>query len=98
MINIRGFKQLKAKSIKNIVSSDRIQELPESNAAEAVARSENMLPMAIHIKPYLRRIGDRLDNSGAAKAVPKMTEPSWIIIIMLESSNHSILATIRHLN
>ena len=31
-------KQLKAKSIKNIVSSDRIQELPESNAAEAVAR------------------------------------------------------------
>ena len=66
--------------------------------ADAVARSENMLPMAIHIKPYLRRIGDRLDNSGAAKAVPKMTEPSWIIIIMLESSDHSILATIRHLN
>ncbi|EJW21105.1 hypothetical protein IMCC14465_09010 [alpha proteobacterium IMCC14465] len=57
-----------------------------------------MLPMAIHIKPYLRRIGDRLDNSGAAKAVPKMTEPSWIIIIMLESSDHSILATIRHLD
>jgi len=31
-------KQLKAKSIKNIVSSDRIQELPDANAAEAVAR------------------------------------------------------------
>ena len=28
----------KAKSIKNIVSSDRIQELPDANAAEAVAR------------------------------------------------------------
>ena len=31
-------KQLKAKSIKNIVSSDRIQELPDANAAETVAR------------------------------------------------------------
>ena len=31
-------KQLKAKSIKNIISSDRIQELPDANAAEAVAR------------------------------------------------------------
>jgi len=31
-------RQLKAKSIKNIVSSDRIQELPDANAAEAVAR------------------------------------------------------------
>ena len=35
---MKSDKQLKAKSIKNIVSSDRIQELPESNAAEAVAR------------------------------------------------------------
>ena len=31
-------KQLKKKSIKNIVSSDRIQELPDANAAETVAR------------------------------------------------------------
>ena len=31
-------KQLKAKSIVNIVSSDRIQELPDANAAESVAR------------------------------------------------------------
>ena len=31
-------RQLKAKSIKNIVSSDRIQELPDANAAESVAR------------------------------------------------------------
>ena len=31
-------KQLKAKSIKNIVSSDKIQELPDANAAEAVSR------------------------------------------------------------
>ena len=31
-------RQLKAKSIKNIVSSDRIQELPDANAAETVAR------------------------------------------------------------
>ena len=31
-------KQIKAKSIKNIVSSDRIQELPDANAAETVAR------------------------------------------------------------
>ena len=31
-------KQLKAKSIKNIISSDKIQELPDANAAEAVAR------------------------------------------------------------
>ena len=31
-------KQLKAKSIKNIVSSDRIQELPDANAAETVSR------------------------------------------------------------
>ena len=30
--------QIKAKSIKNIVSSDRIQELPDANAAETVAR------------------------------------------------------------
>ena len=66
--------------------------------ADAVAKSENMLPIAIHIKPYLRRVGDRLDNRGAAKAVPKMTEPSWISMMMLESSNHSILATIRYLN
>ena len=31
-------RQLKAKSIKNIVSSDRIQELPDANVAESVAR------------------------------------------------------------
>ena len=31
-------KQLKAKSIKNIISSDKIQELPDANAAEAVSR------------------------------------------------------------
>ena len=31
-------KQLKSKSIKNIISSDKIQELPDANAAEAVAR------------------------------------------------------------
>ena len=31
-------KQLNAKSIVNIVSSDRIQELPDANAAETVAR------------------------------------------------------------
>ena len=31
-------KQIKANSIKNIVSSDRIQELPDANAAETVAR------------------------------------------------------------
>ena len=31
-------RQLKAKSIKNIVSSDRIQELPDANAAESVSR------------------------------------------------------------
>jgi Outer membrane receptor for ferrienterochelin and colicins len=31
-------KQLKSKSIKNIVSSDRIQELPDANAAETVSR------------------------------------------------------------
>ena len=31
-------KQLKAKSIMNIVSSDRIQELPDANAAETLAR------------------------------------------------------------
>lgn len=31
-------KQLKAKSIKHIVSSDKIQELPDANAAEAVSR------------------------------------------------------------
>ena len=31
-------KQLKAKSIMNIVSSDRIRELPDANAAESVAR------------------------------------------------------------
>ena len=31
-------RQLKAKSIKNIVSSDRIQELPDANAAESLAR------------------------------------------------------------
>ena len=31
-------RQLKAKSIKNIVSSDRIHELPDANAAESVAR------------------------------------------------------------
>ena len=31
-------KQLNAKSIKNIISSDKIQELPDANAAEALAR------------------------------------------------------------
>ena len=31
-------KQLNAKSIKNIISSDRIQELPDANAAETLAR------------------------------------------------------------
>ena len=31
-------KQLKAKSIKNIISLDKIQELPDANAAEAVSR------------------------------------------------------------
>ena len=31
-------KQLNAKSLVNIISSDRIQELPDANAAETVAR------------------------------------------------------------
>ena len=31
-------RQLASKSLKNIVSSDRIQELPDANAAESVAR------------------------------------------------------------
>ena len=31
-------KQLNAKSIKNIISSDKIQELPDANAAETLAR------------------------------------------------------------
>ena len=31
-------KQLNASSIKNIISSDKIQELPDANAAEALAR------------------------------------------------------------
>ena len=31
-------KQLAAKSLVNVVSSDRIQELPDANAAESVAR------------------------------------------------------------
>tara|TARA_Y100001968_G_scaffold327406_1_gene372395 strand:+ start:511 stop:3534 length:3024 start_codon:yes stop_codon:yes gene_type:complete len=31
-------KQLNARSIKNVISSDRIQELPDANAAEALAR------------------------------------------------------------
>ena len=31
-------KQLNAKSIKNVISSDKIQELPDANAAEALAR------------------------------------------------------------
>ena len=31
-------KQIKAKSVKNIISSDKIQELPDANAAEAVSR------------------------------------------------------------
>ena len=31
-------KQLNAKSIKNVVSSDKLKELPDANAAEAIAR------------------------------------------------------------
>ena len=31
-------KQLNSKSIKNIVSSDKLKELPDANAAEAIAR------------------------------------------------------------
>ena len=31
-------KQLNAKSLVNIISSDRIRELPDANAAETVAR------------------------------------------------------------
>ena len=34
----KNVKKMIGKSIKNIVSSDRIQELPDANAAEAVAR------------------------------------------------------------
>ena len=42
-------KQLNAKSLVNIISSDRIRELPDANAAETVARVPGVSLSLIHI-------------------------------------------------
>ena len=87
-------RQLKAKSIKNIVSSDRIQELPESNAAEAVARipgvsirregGEGNKVVIRGLSPKYNRVTVNGTNLASADTSDRSTDVSMISQYMLE--------------
>ena len=87
-------KQLKAKSIKNIVSSDRIQELPDANAAEAVARvpgvsirregGEGNKVVIRGLSPKYNKITVNGTNLASTDADDRSTDLSMISQYMLE--------------
>ena len=87
-------RQLKAKSIKNIVSSDRIQELPESNAAEAVARipgvsirregGEGNKVVIRGLSPKYNRVTVNGTNLASTDTSDRSTDVSMISQYMLE--------------
>ena len=87
-------RQLKAKSIKNIVSSDRIQELPDANAAEAVARvpgvsirregGEGNKVVIRGLSPKYNKITVNGTNLAATDADDRSTDLSMISQYMLE--------------
>ena len=56
-------KQLNAKSLVNIISSDRIQELPDANAAETVARVPGVSIRKKAAKVIKLSFGDYLQNT-----------------------------------
>ena len=86
--------QLKAKSIKNIVSSDRIQELPDANAAEAVARvpgvsirregGEGNKVVIRGLSPKYNKITVNGTNLASTDADDRSTDLSMISQYMLE--------------
>ena len=87
-------KQLKAKSIKNIISSDRIQELPDANAAEAVARvpgvsirregGEGNKVVIRGLSPKYNKITVNGTNLASTDADDRSTDLSMISQYMLE--------------
>ncbi len=87
-------RQLKAKSIKNIVSSDRIQELPDANAAEAVARvpgvsirregGEGNKVVIRGLSPKYNKITVNGTNLASTDADDRSTDLSMISQYMLE--------------
>ena len=87
-------KQLKAKSIKNIISSDRIQELPDANAAEAVARDpavsirreggEGNKVVIRGLSPKYNKITVNGTNLASTDADDRSTDLSMISQYMLE--------------
>ena len=87
-------KQLKAKSIKNIISSDRIQELPDANAAEAVARvpgvsirregGEGNKVVIRGLSPKYNKITVNGTNLASTDADDRSTDLSMISHYMLE--------------
>ena len=87
-------KQLKAKSIKNIISSDRIQELPDANAAEAVARvpgvsirregGEGNKVVIRGLSPKYNKVTVNGTNLASTDADDRSTDLSMISQYMLE--------------
>ena len=87
-------KQLKAKSIKNIVSSDRIQELPDANAAETVSRipgvsirregGEGNKVIIRGLSPKYNKITVNGTNLASTDANDRSTDLSMISQYMLE--------------
>ena len=87
-------RQLKAKSIKNIVSSDRIQELPDANAAETVARvpgvsirregGEGNKVVIRGLSPKYNKVTINGTNIASTDADDRSTDLSMISQYMLE--------------
>ena len=87
-------KQLNAKSIKNVISSDRIQELPDANAAEALARvpglsikregGEGNKVVIRGLSPKYNKVTVNGANIAATDADDRSTDISMISQYMIE--------------